>query len=75
MVSVLQIGTEPPLSTILDILRKGSYKKNEDENFKKQQTKRKWSYKQGKEHVAEDGIFTLLEKMSLFSRWEQRNEI
>lgn len=31
--SVLQIGTEPPLSTILDILRKGSYNENEDEKF------------------------------------------
>lgn len=76
MTSVLQIGTEPPRSTILDIFRKGSCRKNEEKGFQNgEQIKNKKYGVINWEHVVADGIHTLLEKMSLFSKREQRNDI
>ena len=68
--SVLQIGIESPLSTILDILKKGSYKRN-------RKMMNKWNNKSISEvlKVANSWIPTLLENKSTFAKWEQRNEI
>lgn len=65
---VLQIGTEPPLSTTLDILIKGSYKqKRKMRNFRNGKQK-KINVHLNREHVAEYRICTVLEKKSLLSK-------